>query len=40
MVNNTNVAVDPGNEAYEMPPEVNMLLYLLCMHVGERGMHA
>lgn len=25
MVNNTGVPVDPENEAYEMPPEVNLL---------------
>uniref|UniRef100_A0A8C2T996 Alpha-synuclein n=1 Tax=Coturnix japonica TaxID=93934 RepID=A0A8C2T996_COTJA len=36
MVNNTDIPADPENEAYEMPPEVNLLWYLLFVSTGER----
>lgn len=42
-MNNTGAAVDPENEAYEMPPEVNLLCCLLGMLVREghrRRLHA
>lgn len=35
MVNNADVPVDPENEAYEMPPEVNPRWVLLWMRVEE-----
>lgn len=37
MVNNTDVPVDPENEAYEMPPEVNGCCGICCACTQEKS---